>query len=318
MKVGRSFSSYNNVISGVPQGSVLGPLLFLLYINDIVDVFGSGLKVKLYADDVKIYIHISDVTTAACLQAGLDKLCEWADVWQLNLSINKCSVFHIGSYNVCSTYTVNNIVLPDVDHVTDLGIIFDSRLRFNNQYSNIVAKAHRRAALILRCFKSRDPFLLFKAFKTYVIPILEYCSPVWSPVYLTDIRTIESVQRRFTKKLSGLRDISYNQRLSYLNAESLERRRLNQDLATIYKIIYGLIDIPVDDFFEYSSEQRTRGNSRKLITPLCKLNIRKHSFACRNITSWNNLPDYIVCASNLSVFKKYLSAFNMTKFLTCL
>ena len=135
---------------------------------------------------------------------------------------------------------------------------------------------------------------------------------------MTDIRNIESVQRRFTKKLCGLRDFSYQQRLTYLSAESLERRRLNQDLTTMFKIINGFIEVPVCDFFEFSNEQRTRGNSRKLIKPIYNLNIRKHSFACRNINCWNTLPEYIVCANNLTCFKKYLSAYDLTKFLSLL
>ena len=110
----------------------------------------------------------------------------------------------------------------------------DHSLRLSCHIDNIVTKASARSALILRCFKSREPKLLLKAFDVYVRPVLEYCCQVWNPSYKCDINKIEAVQRRFTKKMCGFRDLTYGERLSKLNRESLEERRLKADLALVY------------------------------------------------------------------------------------
>ena len=153
-------------------------------------------------------------------------------------NVNKCFVLALGRSSAIS-YTINNALLPVSNVVSDLGVRVDTKLRFCYHYDNIVAKAHQRASLILRCFQCRDPVVLFRAFVTFVRPILEYCSSVWSPVYKCDIDQIEAVQRRFTKKLNGLKSMSYEQRLNALNTESLELRRLKLDLVLMFKISRG-------------------------------------------------------------------------------
>jgi len=144
-------------------------------------------------------------------------------------------------------YVINDVALCATDVANDLGVQVDSKLRFSHHYENVVAKAHQRASLILRCFECRDPNVLFRAFITYVRPILEYCSPVWAPVYKTDIKRLESVQRRFTKKLDGLNNMSYEHRLNTLCTESLELRRLKLNLTVMYKISRSIV--ATDDSF---------------------------------------------------------------------
>ena len=186
-------------VSGVPQGSVLGPLLFIIYIIDLADVLGRGLTVELFADDVKIYVNIGDINSFVLLQDGLNALSKWASEWQLKVSINKCTTLHLGRNNAMHDYAIDGVTLPNVRIIRDLGVIVNSKLSFSAHFAAITAKAHQWAGLISRCFKSRDPHILFRAFKVYVRPIVEYCSPVWSPVYKSGIRKIEAVQRRFTK-----------------------------------------------------------------------------------------------------------------------
>ena len=117
--------------------------------------------------------------------------------------------------------------------------------------------------MILKCFQSRDKLLLFRAFIVYVRPILEYCSNIWTPYKMSDIRKIESVQRLFTKKLYGLQDMSYPNRLKCLNAESLEMRRIKFDLSMYFKILHGLVDLNSDTFFQVR-DIRTRSNGLNL------------------------------------------------------
>jgi len=136
-------------------------------------------------------------------------------------------------------YYIGLTKLPVVDRITDLGVAYNNRLKFSPHVDNIVSKASLRAKLILRCFQSRDPALLTKAFCVFVRPLLEFSFVVWNPVLKQDITRIESVQRRFTK--SGLRNFSYTTRLSYLGLDSLKCRRTKADLSMCYKIINNYI-----------------------------------------------------------------------------
>ena len=216
MKVGNCFSNYASVGSGVPQGSVLGPLLFLLFINNICDIFGDFLSVKLFADDLKVYVVIDSIDKTESLQNKLDKLGEWFEIWQLNLLINKCLTLHVGKQNLMSSYCIRGLQLANVTETVDLGILVDTRLRFDKHVCNIVHKAHQRAALIKRCFRTKEANVLMKAFAVYVRPLLKYCSPVWNPQYVCHISNIESVQRRFTKHLTGLRNNTYTVSYTHL------------------------------------------------------------------------------------------------------
>lgn len=316
VKVNNKLSDYIPVKSGVPQGSVLGPVLFLLYVNDIVDLFGKGLNIKLFADDVKIYAVVKDVQDANMFQAGLDALNTWSSDWQLPISFHKCSILHLGRTNNCHSYEISNVKLPNVKLITDLGVTVDSNLRFARHYRSIVNRAQHRAYLILHCFASREPIMLFRAFTVYVRPLLEYCSPVWAPVYKSDIDLIERVQRRFTKRLSGLSNLTYSDRLLKLNnVDTLELRRLKLDLVMMFKIYYKLVDMDFSQFFCLNNYTSTRGHSLKLLKPVCNNNARQFSFSCRRIDAWNALPPAAVLASSVAVFKNCIHHVNFNKFL---
>ena len=315
VRVANSTSSYRCVLSGVPQGSVLGPILFLIYINDLVDIFGSDLTVKLYADDAKMYTEIGDIKNISILQLGLDKLDDWAHEWQLSIAINKCSVLHIGKGNPRHNYSLQSVLLKDANEATDLGITIDHKLRFASHYASIVKKAHQRSSLILRCFKSRDPSVLSKAFTVYVRPLLEYCSPVWAPIYISDIALLESVQRRFTKRIFGMSGLSYSQRLQRIGMETLESRRLKTDLIMMFKILNNLVEVDFCEFFSISTNTNTRGHRYKLNKPLCSVNARSYSFSCRRIDCWNALPDQLINSESLMLFKTRLDTVNLSKHL---
>ena len=195
------------VISGVPQGSVLGPVLFMIYVNDICSLAPADVRIKLFADDTKFSSIFNDVVTPDTLQSCLTAIIEWSDHWQLKLSPSKCSVLHVSpstrSMNDCSyPYHIGDVTLPYVDCVTDIGVTYDNRLRFSSHINKIVTKASLRAKLIIRCFQSRDPSLLITAFCVFVRPILEHNTVAWSPMLKKEIHKIECVQRRFTNLTS--------------------------------------------------------------------------------------------------------------------
>ena len=190
-----SFSA--NVTSGIGQGSILGLSFFVLFINDITNCFDALSTCKLYADDVKLYTSFNHHSGPDSLLASLAKVQQWAIDWQLKLNPLKCSVLHLGSRNPKNKYVIDDKIRKSPDFVRDLGIAYDCKLSFNVYIDSIVSKAYQRVNLIFRSFYSRDPKILKLAYNTYVRPILEYCTSVWSPFLMKDIDRIEGVQRLF-------------------------------------------------------------------------------------------------------------------------
>jgi len=139
--------------------------------------------------------------------------------------------------------TLNDNILPVVDEVKNLGVIVDSHLSFDVHISKTVARAFTRANLIHKCFTSRDAATLWRAFVVYVWPLLEYGLPrVWSPHRVGQVKRVESVQRKFTKRLPGHYSLDCKSRLMRLHADSLELRRLRYDLIYTYKVVFGLVN----------------------------------------------------------------------------
>ena len=206
------------------QGSCLGPLLFLIYINDLTQIFNSTATPKLYADDLKLYATLTCNNDEIAFRKNLEMLSNWSKTWQLPISINKCQHLTIGRRRSKTTtaFSLDGTVLPAPTLVNDLGILIDSGLTFSAHIDKITSKAYQRSYLIRKCFRSRDTNILLKAFKTYVRPLVEGNSAVWSPHMIKDIRKVESVQRRFTKNLPGLYNVPYLERIRKLKLERLD------------------------------------------------------------------------------------------------
>lgn len=205
--------------------------------------------------------------------------------------------------------------LESVKCCRDLGIYMDGKLGFSTHITEIVTRAKQRMSLLLRAFISKDTSFLVLAFKTYVLPLLDYCSQVWSPHLLKDVLYVESVQRLFTKRLPGLKDFSYFQRLTALGLCSLERRRLDFDLIFCYKILNGLIAGSPENYGLFLSNRRSRGHSCKLIIENSRVDVRKFYFANRVCKPWNALPEDLVSSISLSKFKSGLKQINLNAFL---
>ena len=151
-------SSLVNLISGVIQGSVIGPQMFLIYINDLATLLSRySDKAKLFADDVKLYVRVDSNANVTELQMALSALTSWADCWQLSVSVDKCGVLHIGKTS-CSYHVrnINNFPLSVVTSYRDLGITITCELSPSPHINDVVTKAHCRANMIHRCFVSRN------------------------------------------------------------------------------------------------------------------------------------------------------------------
>ena len=144
------FSEWSPVISGVPQGSVLGPVLFILYIDDIFEVFsGSSVTHKLFADDLKMYSNVKTTCDTASLQAALGRLQQWCTDWQLIINTKKCFVLHLGKNNSHAQYFLYDCPISATQNVTDLGVDIDCNLKFDFHINKIIGKAFTRLGVLL-------------------------------------------------------------------------------------------------------------------------------------------------------------------------
>ena len=236
VRVGVSLSHSINVLSGVPQGSVLGPLLFILFIDELLQK-GPGPKTFGFADDLKLFGTSGESKHCAEIQSKLDYIVNWSMTWQLPLAAAKCCVMYLGHGNSKYRYMIGNHLVSAVKSTTDLGILFTDDLKFGPHCKKVFVRASQRSHLIFKCFPNSDWQVLKRAFIIYVRPLLEYACEVWNPYLIQDIVTLESVQRRFTKRIPGLESLSYEERLSQLRLDSFETRRLKSQFENLLQTL---------------------------------------------------------------------------------
>ena len=304
-------SNWREVMSGVPQGSVIGPLLFVLYINDLPEIVKA--EVYLFADDTKIYCKILD-DGSSTLQEDLIRLQEWSDIWLLKFHPDKCKVLkvHKGNkanerkYNMKKIDNENEVKeLEQVETEKDLGIITDEKLTFEEHIQTKVNKATKVMGLIRRSFMTLDVEMFRKLFTAMVRPHLEYGQAVWSPIKKKDIVSIENVQRRASKMIPRLKNLEYPDRLRKLNLPTLVYRRHRGDMIELYKIMNGLYDREVAPQ-PSRREGITRGHSMKIYKERARTRLRQNQLMIRAVDAWNHLPENVVTAPSLDSFKNRL------------
>ena len=235
----------------------------------------------------------------------------------MEINPSKCQTLHLGLKNPALVYDIGDNRIESAAEVKDLGVTKDSKLKYITHIHSVVAKGFQRLALIRRGFVSRNRELLIKAYITYVRPVLEYNTHIWSPVYKTHVDLIERVQRRFTKMLDGLHALSYPDRLAATGLESLELRRLKSDLCMYFKIINGQTCLSADEYFKFDcSVKLTRTSSNlKLVKPRYNTDLLKHNFFVRVVDAWNSLPIHVREAKSCKKFNPLLQCIDFKKFL---
>ena len=304
--VGGCRSGWAPVPSGVPQGSVLAPLLFILYVNDLPDTLSCGIKV--FADDSKLYRPVRHLTDPPTLQEDLNAAVRWADRWQLTFNADKCTVLHIGRQNRHHPYTMMGATLKDTAAEKDLGVYIDAELKFRKQAAAAVSKASQVMAVMYRSFHLLDKSTLPILYKTLVRPHLEYCNIIWGPFNRADQQLVERVQRRATKMVPELRQLPYPQRLRALKLPSLYHRRRRGDMIAVYQLLHGGLDLDPQDFFDTALARDTRGHPWRLVKPRAVSRIRRNAFSVRVVNDWNSLPPEIVASETMNQFKNRLDS----------
>ena len=300
VKVGDSNSSLNPVSSGVPQGSVLGPLLFLLFINDLAIITRSPCFI--FADDVKV-VCSSD---RAELERDIAHVVEWSRKWDLPLNAAKSQLLSNAQLPLKAEGEWGVFEVGPVSIARDLGVTVTADFTWSTQCER-AAHSARRALFKLRSVLScREAEVFLPYYKAIVRPHLEYCVQAWSPFFKKDVQCLEKVQRLATRMIQGQRGKSYEQRLRDLGLFSLERRRLRGDLIEVFKIKKGLSGLDARDFFVEAPKVGTRGHEHKLMKQHCRLNIRARFFSNRIVNGWNSLPRELIDLPNVETFKKAL------------
>ena len=265
-------STEAEVTSGIPQGSVLGPILFVIFINDLPHNIKSS--VKMFADDTKVYTRSDTEGATATLQEDLKKLQEWADRWLMKFHPQKCKVMKLGYHKSEVAYYMYEMNedgscrehrLDETETEKDLGVVIDEKLTFKNHVQQSATKANKIVGIIRRSFDHLTQRVLVQLYKGLVRPLLEYGHAVYQPQHKTVCSDLEQVQRRATKLIAGLRDLPYPERLRALKLPTLEHRRLRGDMIEVYKYTHGFykVDKPrLDPANERS--QNLRGHSLKL------------------------------------------------------
>ena len=319
VSVNGTSSAPRSVGSGVPQGSVLGPLLFIAYVNSL----GADFNCEWYAfaDDLKLFVSKSRGNSAMVndsLQQDLNDLFGISSSWNLILNPAKCVIIRFGSTNYNngddSGYTLGGAPLKLVKTHRDLGVLVDSSLRFHPHISEVVRKASGLANQILRSTVCRSPIFMVTLFISHIRPILDYCSTVWCQGYLGDVRRLESVQRRWTSQVAGMAGLSYPERLERLNLYSIQGRHLRSDLIKLWKSFSPEVEVGLLDLFERNFHTATRGHSLKLSLPVCRSETMRRFLSVRTVNEWNSLPANVVEAQNVGTFKSRLDAYMGRRF----
>ena len=304
------------VLSGVPQGTVLGPTLFSIYINDLPEAILHS-SVKLFADDCIMYKAIHTPADTEKLQQDLCALQDWQHNWLMRLNASKCfvmSISHPRRNKITTSYKVHNHFLSPVEHYKYLGIIIQSDLKWHKHIQSITSKANQTLALLKRNLKIPSTQLRERAYFSLVRPKLEYAATVWSPYLINDKNTLEKVQRRAARYVKGIYtyDASVTQILHELQWESLESRRDQSRLIMLYNILKQVTYMPSDHIPEFHSQisqyhlQTRSCHVFRLAETFCNTNAYKYSFMPSSSRLWNSLPRSIIESTTTTSFKSLL------------
>ena len=307
-----SSSESLQVLSGVPQGSVLGPLLFVVYINDVVQQISNQSKINLFADDIALYRIIRSPDDYIFLQSDVNAVSSCLTSKYLNLNISKCCYLLLSRKRCHSipppNLTLNNAILARVTSYKYLGVLITTNLMWSAHISNICNKTRRLIGILYRKFyKHSSSNTMLRLYSSFIRPHLEYATPAWDPFLKKDIDLIENVQRFALKVCTKSWDASYTSLLEATHLPSLQTRRTHAKLCNLFKIVNSLTFYP-DAPTQYRQQPYpSRSVHSSALVPLqCHSLQYQSSFFPSSISAWNSLPQDIVSNQTIPSFKRGL------------
>jgi hypothetical protein len=291
--VNGSSSNFINVLSGVPQGSILGPLLFDLFINDIFNYVNGNPELYLYADDAKLGMEVNSMEDKMELQNNLNNLITWSHKWGMTFNPKKCVYMSFNrtcKINYDYVYSIGNIPLVKVSQFNDLGVIVKHNLTWDEHINSMLKKANMRLGYIKRCTGySCNMNTKLICYKALVRPILEYASPLWH-CNKNNIGKLESLQRRATKYITNDFDNDYLSRLDKCDLLPLSIRREFLDDVFLYNNINSIIDSDLLNNVKFVNDNSRNKDELMLLPRRLNLEIFRTYYTNRLVQSWNNIP----------------------------
>ena len=301
-----SKSDPSPVLSGVPQGTVLGPLLFLIYINDISSDLTPGTSIRLFADDSLLYRQIHSKADQTILQKDLNTLQAWEANNKMEFHPDKCQVIQITNktkHRLNQTYNIHNTPLQFTNAAKYLGITIDNKLNFNTHISAITRKANSTLSFISRNFNKCPQKTKEHCVRALVHPLLNYGSSIWDPHTQCNIDKIEKVNKRAARFITGNYIFEHGQsekNLSQLNWPTLQQQRFQHKVTLLFKIHRNIIHVPSTDL------QPAPRNPLDFAIPQSTIEPHLHSFFPSTIRLWNTLPPDTKTAPSLPSFSSAL------------
>lgn len=311
VKIGDTLSDPVRVASGVIQGSVIGPVLFNLFINDIDLSIKHGHILK-YADDIRIFLscpkdHVNELHSK--LQCDVSSISKWTTNNGMSLNVTKCFTVSFGKSTSPRIYSIDDVSIPQSTTYNDLGVIVQSPLSFKGHISSMIRKSFSKLGLIKKLFIKKDKTSITKLFDAFVLPTAEYASIIWCPSSTFQSDNVERIQKSMCRLIPSIRNLSYSEQLQSLGKFSLRIRRIRRQLIFMFKMLSGSLNLNFDEMFDRRLTCRTRGHNVQLTARFARRNCRLHFFSTHAIQYWNKLSPDIIDSSSLVVFKNKLNTF---------
>lgn len=314
-------SQQEKVVSGVPQGSVLGPLLFLVLMADIEEVVDSSF-LSSFADDTTLSHRIREESDTFKLQTNIQKIFEWAETNNMKFNEEKFELLRLGPNtelkDSTNLYSGGQTVIPPSRVVKCLGVHVNNDATFQHHIKETTSKARRMVGWVLRTFRSREQEVMLALWKALIQPVLDYCSQLWSPHKKGDIQELESVQRAFTRTIKGMKGLNYWQRLQKLGLYSQQRRRERYGAIYVWKVLEQQVPDPTPELLKAKTSERTGRLCERRALPSTApgriKNLLASSLSHSGPRLFNVLPRHVRDTTGCSVarFKKGLDNFLQT------
>lgn len=321
VKIRSSLSREIVVSSGVPQGSHLGPILFAIYMNDVLPCLINS-KLVVYADDLKIFNVIKSPMDCGKIQDDLSNVLNWSVENGLTINSNKCNIisFNVNRQSFDFNYIIGNQNIERVNCVKDLGILLDSTLSFDKHIEYIVSKVSRIVGFITRFSKDfYNTDTILKLYKTLVLPNFTYCCQIWRPYKNYLINYLESAQHRIMRLLARKANIyfhrfdhDYSRIMRIFKINTIESIMNYHDSLISYRLINNLVSIhDLSELFVLREQNYNLRNPRGYLEDIAKRNLIFHSTRLRLPRLWNSIPR-VVRELDFSAFKNKFNEFFMS------